>query len=243
MSTIDVQMTVGEFVRQLPSRTRVLENLGIDYCCGGKKTLAEASREKGLDPATVAAVLAAAEKAAEPSGQADLAKMTMTQLADHIEQTHHVYLKRELPRLVEVSRKVASVHGEKSSDLQELSQVVGALSEELFNHLAKEEEILFPALRELERVGCISHACFGTVRNPIRMMEHEHDNAGEMLARMRKLTEDYSVPEWGCNTYRAMVDGLRQLEADLHQHIHKENNILFPMAVEAEGKAAVAAQG
>jgi regulator of cell morphogenesis and NO signaling len=243
MSTIDVQITVGELVRQRPSRTRVLENLGIDYCCGGKKTLAGASREKGLDPATVAAVLAAAEQAGEPANNADPAKMTMTQLADHIEQTHHVYLKRELPRLVEISRKVASVHAGKSPTLKELAQVVDAMASEMTNHLAKEEEILFPALRELETVGHISHACFGTVANPIRMMEHEHDTVGEMLARIRQLTADYNTPEWGCNTYRAMTDGLRQFEADTHQHVHKENNILFPMAIEAEAKsAAVAAQ-
>ena len=106
------------------------------------------------------------------------------------------------------------------------------------NHLAKEEEILFPSLRELEQTGRMSHACFGTVQNPIRMMEREHDAAGDMLGRIRTLTDEYTVPAWGCNTYRAMVEGLRHLEADTHQHIHKENNILFPLAVEAEVHAA-----
>lgn len=236
MSTIDVHATVGELVRQRPSRTRVLENLGIDYCCGGAKPLATACSEKGLDPDAVVRALAVAEQGGDAPGDVDPSKMTMTQLTEHIEQTHHVYLKRELPRLVEITRKVASVHGAKAPPLHELSRVVEALATELTNHLAKEEEILFPALRELQLQGHISHACFGTVRNPIRMMEHEHDSAGQMLARIRQLAGDFTLPAWGCNTYRAMVEGLRQLEADTHQHIHKENNFLFPLAIQTEGQ-------
>ena len=237
MSTIDMHATVGELVRQRSGRSRVLEDLGIDYCCGGKKALSQACEEKGLDPKTVARMLAAAEQESAGVDTADISKMSMTQLTEHIEQTHHVYLKRELPRLGEIARKVASVHGAKAPQLLELSRVVDALADELSSHLAKEEEILFPSLRELEQTGRMSHACFGTVRNPIRTMEHEHESAGELLARIRTLTDEYTVPAWGCNTYRAMVDGLRQLEADTHQHIHKENNILFPLAVEAEDRA------
>ncbi len=236
MTAIDTNATVGELVRQRPGRARVLENLGIDYCCGGKKPLAEASRDKGLDPETVARVLAASELAGVPGGEPDISGMNMTQLSEHIEQTHHAYLKREMPRLVEISRKVASVHGPKAPQLAELAGTVESLRDELFNHLAKEEEILFPSMRELEQTGRMSHACFGTVRNPIRMMEHEHDAGAQLLGRIRDLTGDYSVPAWGCNTYQAMVDGLRQMEKDTHEHIHKENNVLFPMAVEAEDR-------
>jgi regulator of cell morphogenesis and NO signaling len=237
MSPIDIHATVGDLVRQRCSRSRVLENLGIDYCCGGKKPLAQACQEKGLDPGTVAQVLAAAETVGDPAAAADPAKMTMTQLTEHIEQTHHVYLKRELPRLAEVARRVASVHAARAPELQELVQAAGGLAAEMFNHLAKEEEILFPSLRELEQDGHVSHACFGTVAGPIGMMEAEHENAGRLLDRIRQLTDDYTVPAWGCNAYRAMVDGLRALEADTHQHIHKENNVLFPMAIEAESRA------
>jgi regulator of cell morphogenesis and NO signaling len=239
MSTIDIHATVGELVRQRPERSRTLEKLGIDYCCGGKKPLAQACAEKGLHAETVAQVLTAAEQATSTADAADVSKMSMTQLTEHIEQTHHAYLKRELPRLSEIVRRVASVHGDKAPALHDLSKTVDALAEDLRNHLAKEEEILFPSLRELEQSGRMSHACFGTVRNPIHMMEQEHDAAGEMLERIRALTGDYAIPAWGCNTYRAMLDGLRQLEADTHQHIHKENNILFPLAIEAEGGKGV----
>lgn len=234
MSRIDIQSTVGQIVRQRPARSRILEKLGIDYCCGGKKPLAEACRQKGLDALTVAQVLEAAEAVAAGGEPADLANMTMTQLIDHIESTHHVYLKQELPRLRAMTRKVAGVHAGNAASLADLEQVVDALAEELTNHLAKEEEVLFPSLRELEQAGTMSHACFGTVRNPIRMMEYEHDNAAQAFERVRELTGDYTLPAWACNTYRAMLDGLRQLEADTHQHIHKENNLLFPLAIEAE---------
>lgn len=235
MSTIDLQATIGQIVRQLPARTRVLEDLGIDYCCGGQKTLAAACQEKGLDPQAVALSL---QQVQRPAAEVDVAAMTMTQLVDHLEQTHHVYLKQELPRMVAMTAKVAGVHVGHEPRLPELAEVVQALAEELANHLEKEEQILFPSLRELEATGQMAHACFGTVRGPIQMMEYEHDSAGQALARIRELTGGYTMPAWGCNTYRAMLDGLAHLEADLHQHIHKENNILFPMAVEAENAGA-----
>jgi len=238
MIATSAHITVGQFVRQRPSRTRILDNLGIDYCCGGKKPLEQALRDKGLDPATALQVLQAAEQAVPLGDSGDLSKMNMTQLIDHIEQAHHVYLKQELPRLRAMTAKVAGVHGDKAANLKELAQTVAAIADELFNHLGKEEQILFPSLRELESTGRMTHACFGTVRNPIRMMEHEHDNAAELLGRIRELAGGYTMPEWGCNTYRAMLDGLAQLEADTHQHIHKENNLLFPMAVEAEARVA-----
>lgn len=235
MSPIDMQATVGQIVRDKPVRTRVLEELGIDYCCGGHKSLDQACREKGLDPDAVARSL---QTAGQMTADVDVSAMTMTDLVDHIERTHHAYLKQELPRLLAMTRKVAGVHGDKAVQLLSLAEVVEDLAEELLQHLGKEEQILFPSLRELEATGRISHACFGTVRGPIQMMEYEHDSAGRALGKIRQLTADYTLPEWGCNTYRAMLDGLAQLEADLHQHIHKENNILFPMAVEAENGAA-----
>lgn len=235
MGTIDVQATIGQIVREQPNRSRVLEKLGIDYCCGGSKLLDQACREKGLDPDAVAQSLQTIE---QTEADADVSAMTMTQLVDHIEQTHHVYLKQELPRLVALTQKIAKVHGAKSVSLGELTQVVSALTEELSSHMEKEEQILFPSLRELDTTGKIAHACFGTVRGPIQMMEHEHDIAGQALTRIRDLTENYTLPEWGCNTYLATLQGLAALESDLHQHIHKENNILFPMAVEAENAAA-----
>ncbi len=237
MGAIDTNATLGELVREHPGRTRVLEELGIDYCCGGRRPLAEACAEKGLDPQVVAQRLVDADRTAPEDQAGDLSKMSMTQLTQHIERTHHVYLKRELPRLQEITRKTASVHGSRAPQLQELSQTIDALAAEMQNHLAKEEQVLFPSLRQLEQTGSLAGACFGTVRNPIRMMEYEHQNAAELLERIRALADGYTVPPWGCDSYRAMAAGLRQLEADTHQHIHKENNILFPMAVEAEGRS------
>ncbi len=218
------------------SERAVFEDLGIDYCCGGNKPLDEACREKGLDPDVVAQTLQAAAQSQLPP-DSDVSAMSMTRLVDHIEKTHHAYLKKELPGLLALARKVAEVHAGHAAHLQQMVTVLAGLVQELLNHLEKEEQILFPSLRELEATGRISHACFGTVRGPIQMMEYEHDSAGQALAEIRRLTDDCASPQWACNSYRAMLQGLMHLEADLHQHIHKENNILFPMAMEAERNA------
>jgi regulator of cell morphogenesis and NO signaling len=225
--------TVGQLVAERPARARVFERFGIDYCCGGKKPLTQACHEKGVDVNAVMQELSQAD--ARPSAEErDWSKASLTELADHIEATHHQYLKAELPRLASLTQKVASVHGQRHPELIEVFQIFAEFKQELDAHLMKEEQILFPMIRQLEASAEPVQFHCGSIQNPIRVMVMEHDSAGDALQRMRELTQDYAVPADACNTYRAMLDALTQLEADMHQHVHKENNILFPRAVEAE---------
>ena len=236
MTTIDSQTSVGALVAERPSRSRVFESLGIDYCCGGKKSLADVCRAKGLDPASVIALLAAAEPAPADETGTDWATAGLAQLCDHIEQTHHAYLKRELPRMGTIVRKVAAVHGEHHFELREINKLFMGLSAEMTQHMMKEEHILFPMIRRLETAKTRPSFHCGSVGNPIRVMEHEHDSADNATVRIRQLTGDYAMPPDGCESYRAMLDGLSHMETDLHQHIHKENNILFPRAIALESR-------
>lgn len=224
--------TIGELVRENPARSRVFERFSIDYCCGGKVPLHEACRARGLDPQRVEAELA--RVSVEQAMPDDPASMGLGHLADHIEASHHAYLREELPRLDTLTEKVARVHGDAEPRLNEIRRVFVACRQELEAHMLKEERVLFPMIRELERAdGPVTFHC-GSLANPIRMMEHEHDQAGDAMSRFKELTDGYAPPDWACNTYRAMVDGLAALEQDMHQHVHKENNVLFPRALEVE---------
>ena len=233
MSTFQVHDTVGDVVVRRPALARVFEQMGIDYCCGGKKTLDEVCRKKGLDTKTLLITLE--ESATSRDAPAvDAAAMPLTELADHIEQTHHAYLRSEFPRLNGMTDKVASVHGEKEPRLHQVRDTFLALHEELSGHMMKEEQMLFPMVRQLDATATVPDFHCGSIANPIRQMELEHDQAGSALERLRELTDGYTPPDWACNTYRAMLDALTHLEGDLHQHIHKENNVLFPRALEME---------
>ncbi len=236
--TIDIQAAIGDLVKQRPSRSRVFERLQIDYCCGGKQPLAETCERRGLDVQAVVRRLqeSDAQPAAGDGQLADAAAMSLTDLVNHIEQTHHEYLKAELPRLDAMTQKVLEVHGDADRRLGDVRGTYAALYEELAGHLMKEEQILFPMIRQLESAAGVPAFHCGSVANPIRQMEYEHDNAGSALATLRELTDGYRPPQWACNTYRAMLDGLEKLELDLHQHIHKENNVLFPRAIGRESE-------
>ncbi len=223
---------VGELVAEHPDWLRVFEELQIDYCCHGENTLHEACQQQDLDPGEVLAKLAPQEAVA--SDQRDWRTAPLSELCDHIEQTHHAYLRTELPRLESLVAKTNEVHGERHPELQGVERSFRGLQAELIPHMMKEEQILFPAIRQLETASQPLNLPFGSVQNPIRMMESEHDTAGNLLRHLRLLTNDYTAPASACNTYRAMLDGLRELELDLHEHIHKENNILFPRAAKLE---------
>ena len=236
MNELEIQ-TVGQMVVERPQRSRVFDRLHIDYCCGGKRTLEEACTTRGLDLKTVIAELEAfdAEAEAQPDAVRP-ANLTMTELADDIERTHHAYLREELPRLGDLVKKVSAVHGQAHPWLAGLTSVYAELVAELEPHMLKEEQILFPLIRELDQAATAPSFHCGSVGNPIRMMEMEHQNAGAALGRIREMTTDYEIPEGACNSFRAMLSGLEHLEADLHLHIHKENEILFPKASEMEAK-------
>lgn len=231
-----IEQTVAEIVTERPARARVFEKHGIDYCCGGKLPLADACGRRGVDVDRVLADLHAAD-CQPPSADLDWTAESLSRLVNHIVQTHHVYLRNELPRLTQMVEKVQSVHADRHPELNECRTVFRGLRAELESHMMKEEQILFPMIVALEngRASATSHC--GTINNPIRQMEHEHDDAGAALERLRTLTGGYAPPTDACNTYRAMLDGLAELEADLHQHIHKENNILFPRAAQLEAAA------
>ncbi len=234
---LSVETTVSDLVVERPSRSRVFEALGIDYCCGGGAPLAEACAGAGLDPGEVIAELERRE-AGQAEDEAGLTSMGMGELVDHIVETHHAYLKEELPRLSFLVDKVANVHGGAHPELLELRGVFEGLRVELEEHTAKEERMLFPACRKLEGAETMPDLRFGTVKNPIAAMMREHVEAGGGLGRIRKLTWDYDLPKDACNTYRAMLDGLAELERDTHYHIFKEDSILFPKAASTEAALA-----
>ncbi len=237
MTQIDFESTVGQLVIERPGRARVFERFGIDYCCGGKRALDEACRARQLDPQSVATALRQSDEAAESRDETNWAAEPLDGLIANILDTHHAYLRRELPRLTQLVTKVRDVHGARHPELVEVADVFAGLRAELQAHMMKEEQILFPFISALAAGDSGPGHC-GSVQNPIRVMEHEHDSAGAALARMRELTGDYATPADACNTYRALLGGLADLEADLHLHIHKENNILFPRAVELERTVA-----
>lgn len=243
MSTFNVTDSVGDVVARRPALSRAFERAGIDYCCGGKKTLEEACREKGVDPGVFVAELEGASLLGGEEQVVAPATMSLSELADHIERTHHVFLRSELPRLDGMTEKVASVHGEKDPRLPEVRKSFLTLAEELSSHMMKEERILFPMLRQLEASENAPMFHCGTLANPIRQMELEHDQAGSALERIRAFTGGFTPPEWACNTYRALLDALAHLEQDMHQHIHKENNVLFPRALEMEARKRGATHG
>ncbi len=240
MTMLDMQTSVGDLVKDRPGRARIFEMNKIDYCCGGKLPLVDACAKKGLDATVILAELEAADSAAdERDGAAvvDADAMTLTELADHIEQTHHAFVRAELPRLDHMTERVYLVHGDKDARLGDVRRAFMAVRDELMSHMMKEEEILFPMIRQLEAgEGGVAGHC-GSISNPIRMMEMEHEHAGDALKVMSGASDGYQPPEWACNTYRAMLDGLQVFEKDLHQHIHKENNVLFPKAIVLESES------
>lgn len=233
MTPLQIDDTVGTIVRDHPTLSRLFEQAQVDYCCGGHKTLAEACVQRGIEPQAFLAQLQAYAEA-KTSPEANLKSLSLTELADQIEQVHHAYLHVELPRLEKLVTKVAAVHGENEPRLREVRDVFLAISTELAPHLAKEEQVLFPFIRQLEVSETLPVFPCGSLENPVHRMEVEHREMGMALAQLRQLTDDFRPPEWACNTYRVMLDALATFEQDMHQHIHKENNLLFPGAIALE---------
>ena len=234
MSTIDLNTSVGELVSHWPHSWRVFEELQIDYCCGGGKSLQDACHERGFEANGVFEKLSqAAAESGEQSGT-DWRKASLSDLCDHIEQTHHVFLRKEFPQLAAMIAKVVQVHGPNHPELGDIERVFNTLRGELEAHMMKEETVLFPAVRELDDWSQQPVLPIDTVATPIQVMEHEHLLAGAALKKLRELANQYQPPDGACNTYRAVLDGLRHFESDMHQHVHKENNILFPRAKQLE---------
>lgn len=232
MIPLHAQTFVGDLVKDRPARSRVFEQLKIDYCCGGKLPLADVCAQRGLDVEDVLEQLRQIDATGDTAVNADT--MGLGELADHIVATHHAYLRQELPRLDFMTRKVAAVHGDGEPRLVKIREVFVQFQDELQSHMIKEEQILFPMIRHLATADTAPAFHCGSLANPINQMELEHQEAGDGLAHFRLLTEDYTPPEWACNTFRSLYDALAQLELDMHQHVHKENHILFPKALQRE---------
>lgn len=229
-----VQTQVGQFVADMPGRHRIFQDRGIDFCCGGKLPLEQACSEKGIDAAELLSDLVAYQ--ARPEDSQGLAGKTLTQICDQIEATHHAYLRDVMPRLSGMAAKVVAAHGSRHPEVLQVQQVFEGLWAEMQSHMMKEEHVLFPGIRALEAGDAQACGHCGTVQNPIHVMEMEHDSAGAALATMRQLTGGYKAPADACNTFRALLAGLEDVESDMHQHVHKENNILFPRAIMLESE-------
>jgi regulator of cell morphogenesis and NO signaling len=225
-------------VAEQPLRAAVFDHFGIDYCCGGRQTLLAACEQGGIAPDTVIASLVNNDAKVEVDQSAlNWLNASLTELANHIEQTHHVYLKSELPRLQALADKVAKVHGVREPRLVKVAAIFSAMSEELLEHTAKEELVLFPFMRLLDQGKGRPNAPFSTVAKPVSCLESEHEDAGAALMELRQLTDQYAPPEGACASWQALLAGLAHLDQDLRIHIHKENSILFPLAVKTEALA------
>lgn len=231
-SPVDRLSTVAALVLEHPARSRVFEQIGIDFCCGGGIPLETACVNQGLDVVEVIARLDEVAGATDP--EENLADASIAELVSHILETHHAYLRSELAPLGALVDKVVRAHGDAHPELAEIQQTFTAIEQELLDHMPKEELVLFPLCLELDAGAKTGPA----IAAPIAVMVAEHAEVGGELARLRSLTSDYAVPEDACNSYRAMLDRLATLEADTHRHIHEENNILFPRALELAGVAA-----
>jgi regulator of cell morphogenesis and NO signaling len=234
--------TVRDLAAGIPGATRVFESFGIDYCCGGSRTLADACREASLPVEVLARSLEKAGLAPQPGAERDWRQETLTALSEHIIDTHHYGARQELDRLEKLFDKVCSRHGENHPELFEAQKTFYQLKQDLIPHMLKEEQVLFPYIKRMEEAAGedrpVPPPFFGTVRNPVRMMMTEHDTAGDLLKLLRSVTNGYTTPPDGCISFQTLYQALAAFEADLHQHIHLENNILFPRAVEMEGTSA-----
>jgi regulator of cell morphogenesis and NO signaling len=237
--TMTAKRTVRELALENTSATRVFEKLGIDYCCGGNKSLGDACRASNLSVDQVIDSLEMAEQAAlavqkDRNWQVE----PLADLIAHIENTHHKYTREEIARLAPLMDKVCSVHGKNHPELQQVRASFQSLAQELTTHMMKEERVLFPYIVRMEEAVIqkepVLPSPFGSVQNPVTMMEHEHDSAGNALRDMRNASCGYRAPGDGCVSYQTLYKALADFEADLHRHIHLENNILFPRAIAME---------
>ncbi len=230
--------SIREIVSNQSSAAAVLQRFDIDLCSRADESLKQACAELQLSVDQVLEKLsdaAANEPGAEP---ADLPSYSMSRLIQHIVRTHHRYVRRELPRLTEMAHKVAGKHSERSPELRKIERLLDELQTEMFAHLEKEERVLFPFIAEMDQYAVASSfspsACFLSVAQPIRMMMLGHDAADRIIEELRNLTNEFEPPKWACGTYVAFYGGLRAFETDFRQHVHLENDVLFPRAIEME---------
>jgi len=237
--SVSTARTVRELVLENPEATCVLEKVGIDYCCGGGKSLEEACAAANLSVDEVIDSLELAEEQARAQQKdRNWQRESLADLVAHINSTHHKYTREEIARLGPLFDKVVSVHGQNHSELQHVRAAFRGLAQELTMHMMKEEAVLFPYIVRMEEAVIQKEPVlpppFGSVQNPVAMMMHEHDSAGDALRAMRQASSEYTAPRDACISYQTLYKALADFEKDLHQHIHLENNIVFPRAIEME---------
>ncbi len=232
------ELTVGQYVAQDYRTAQVFRKYGIDFCCGGGVSLEKACAKKDITADELRAELVALASTGTQSDNYNSWKLDF--LADYIVNTHHEYVKNKLPELNFYTNKVARVHGDRHPELFEILRLFLDIEAEMTSHMAKEEQILFPYIKQLAQAkqhgDGIEVPHFGSVRYPIEMMEHEHDSAGRIMEEIQTLTNNFEPPADACTTYRVMFQNLQAFQDDLHKHVHLENNILFPKALEIENE-------
>ena len=221
--------TLADLVVNNASRARILDRLGLDYCCGGTETLGHACTRLGLDTTDVVAAL---DTTATADENHNCDQMNPAALIQHLIHVHHTYLHAELPDLERLAQKVLDAHGGRHPELHEVHKHVGALRDDLEPHMLKEERVLFPAIIQL--LDGPAQFPFGSIANPIKMMGIEHDRVGEILTRLRETTNAYAIPDDACASYRSLYERLTELEHDTHLHVLEENHLLFPQAAALE---------
>ncbi len=236
MTEISPATTIGDIVARDLRSAAVFARHGIDFCCGGGRSLGDVCREQGLDSEAVAQELRAASAAADPL--ADATGWPIGRLIDHIVTKHHAYVRAQIPLIQGYTAKLAARHGQRLPAMAQIARVFDELADELNRHMDKEERILFPYIDAMvlakDTCSRVARTPFGTIQNPIRMMELEHQDAGEHLWQIRALTGNFEAPAEACATWRACFAALADFERDMHEHVHLENHVLFPAAARLE---------
>ena len=229
--------TIGEMVTKDYRKAQIFKKLGIDFCCGGKKTLSEISRKKGISVEAIQAELETLNST-EDSGELNFDQWDLDFLTDYVINMHHRYCRESIPFISEMANKVARVHGAYHPELVQVAEVFARIAQDLSLHMVKEEKILFPFIKDLvfakKTNSKLTEQAVGQESNPIRVMEMEHEQVGEDLSEIRELTANYTLPVDACNSYTILFKKLEEFENDLHKHVHLENNILFPKAIQLE---------
>lgn len=234
---VNRETKVQEIVTAHPEATRVLEDAGVDYCCGGHHSLQDACERANVSTEQILERLRENQAKVEPAA-ADWVSAPLHEITQQVREKHHRYVRQAIPRVVGLLARVKAKHGERHPEIAKIEGLFLAVGQEMIAHMQKEEQILFPYIEKIERAAQAHEALeppfFQTVKNPVRHMMQDHDVAGNQVKQIRRASSEYTPPADACRSYQALYRELRDFEADLHQHVHLENNILFPRAVEME---------
>lgn len=229
--------TIGEIAAKDLRKAEVFKKYGLDFCCGGKKVLEDACKEKGLDIVKIKQELESTSDATSASAQHDFNSWNLSFLADYVVNVHHAFVKQNMPTLSDLTKKVAEHHGATNPELNKIRDKADEMFSELKVHMKKEETILFPYIKQLEAGKADDgkiEKLFTSILQPISVMENDHDIVGKLAEDIRHLSKNFTLPENACNSLALLYKKLENFETDLHTHIHLENNILFPKAIELE---------